>query len=321
MIVIFVALYAEAKPIIDMLGLKKCPNFSILDSYISKDEDIMLIITGVGPINAATGVAYTLGYLQGGEILKDKSSIFVLNIGVCGASNSSNIETGELLLVNKLVDAVSKKTFYPDMIISNDNREAKIISSYELYKQDRDVISIESQAEFQTESAKKSDETRKIVTLYDCEAAYIYQSAIKYVSNHQMGFIKIVSDFGDTESITKEYISELISNKRDSIVNYVDTVRRWLINNVVSSNDVYNYMRIDSDNEKFDSVNVEKIGQDLKCSETMLNDLKHLYRYCQLSGNNIQKEIDHLYENASIPVTHKKDGKRIIDELKKQFTT
>jgi hypothetical protein len=53
MIYIFTALFPEARPLIDRLGLKRSPDQQHFSTWISEDHEYLLAVTGPGPISAA----------------------------------------------------------------------------------------------------------------------------------------------------------------------------------------------------------------------------------------------------------------------------
>lgn len=91
---IVTALKSEAQPIIDFLNLtkKEDKNFPIFTN-----QDITLIISGMGKINSAIAVTY----------LAPEEKI--LNIGICG---STSHKLGELFQIKKIIDKSSQKVVH-----------------------------------------------------------------------------------------------------------------------------------------------------------------------------------------------------------------
>ena len=44
------------------------------------------------------------------------------------------------------------------------------------------------------------------------EAAFVWQAGAYFFAPHEMSFVKILSDNGDTEGITPDYITALVEN-------------------------------------------------------------------------------------------------------------
>ena len=156
MIYIFSAFYAEAKNIIDHYGLKKEKSLETVRVDVFANDDIRLVITGVGEINAAAAVS-NIGGAYG--ISPDDE---ILNVG-CGAC------FGSIFLGNKLTEQMTGRTFYPDMLMKANLRECEIITAVRVLKEGREQV------------------------VYDMEAAAIYQAAAFFVGPHRMHFIKLVS--------------------------------------------------------------------------------------------------------------------------------
>ena len=110
MIMIFTALYCEAKPLIRFFGLKKDPGF--IRFQVFRNEDIILLITKPGIANAAIGVTHLCSVYPPGP------SDLLLNIGICGAKNR-DMPIGTVYLCNKIYEMETGFSFYPDMIYAH----------------------------------------------------------------------------------------------------------------------------------------------------------------------------------------------------------
>ena len=60
--------------------------------------------------------------------------------------------------------------------------------------------------------------------LYDMEAAAIYQAGIHFFGPHQMIFLKIVSDRGIIEKVSKEQIALLMEKYQECIIDYMEQI-------------------------------------------------------------------------------------------------
>ena len=99
MIYIFMALYAEAKPLIKKLDLKKINSRFKFTQYES--PEICLTITGVGSIAASTAVGAVCASRDIGE------TDILVNIGSCAGSASS---LHGIYLIHKITDEVTGRT-------------------------------------------------------------------------------------------------------------------------------------------------------------------------------------------------------------------
>lgn len=167
MITIFTALRQEATSLISGLSLTR------ESDNIYTGENIHLILTGIGRINAAASVGYCLG--------KYGASDYYVNYG----SAASLGRIGETFLVGQIIDRSSGDEMFPDIadtafphaaIITSD----KPVSSYEIL---RDSFELHSE----------------VPVLYDMESSAIYQSLKRVTTPDRMIFIKTVTDNGNAD--------------------------------------------------------------------------------------------------------------------------
>lgn len=193
---IFMALYAEAKPLMKRLQLKRENVPCGFDVYADQEAEIHLLLTGTGSIAAATAVGSCMTYygVGAGDIL--------INIGTCAAKS----ETSNIFLCNRITEQISGYTFYPDIWYRHDFAEAELITVPKVLEQG--VLSAGN--------------------LYDMEAAAIYQAASYYLGPHQMCFLKIISDTGDGRTVTAEMLTDLVERNSDRILGQIDWLRQFV---------------------------------------------------------------------------------------------
>lgn len=276
MIVICCAMYCEAAMLIRHYALKKT-EYSAFQIYENADKSMLVVITGVGKNASSTAVGTIAG-----KYSLDKHD-YIINFGIAAGNNSS---IGRIFAGNKLVDASYDRCFYPDMLLTSQMEETTIITS--------DIIVMEI------------EDKKHIV--YDMEAAAIYQAANHFIGPHQMSFIKLVSDDGNSSrSITREDIEKLILQKQDEIIEYIDMV-------VTNQNRMSEEeLLLSVENERL----FERVCEDMKCSKTMERELLQQFRYHELSGNKLKDKIKEMYEEEKLPCIDKKRGKVYLDELRR----
>ena len=140
------ALYAEARPLISALSLRKDAFSCPYDTYFSEDSSVVLAISGTGPIAGAASASYLLTRFG---------------------------------FRNKITDAMSGRTFYPDMLYDLSSCGLPSSSEKALVTVPRAVSSFGDPS-----------------SLYDMEASGIYQAASHVLSPHRVLFLKYVSDSG-----------------------------------------------------------------------------------------------------------------------------
>ena len=245
MIYIFTAFYAEAKNIIARYNLKMQQKQAAVRFDIFSNDDIRLVITGVGEINAATAVANVGGaYGIGAEDV-------IVNIGSCAAfenethtmSNDNmrieampddvihidTVQTDDMCtniaqeenkctgmseyiyLINKITEQSTGRTFYPDMLLKSDIDECEAVTA---------VKPLTTEEMKRLSERSKDDGHAVLPCVYDMEAAAVYQAASLFVGPHCMHFIKVVSDSG--EKIDQSRITEVFAAANDTLCGYID---------------------------------------------------------------------------------------------------
>lgn len=289
MIYIFTAFYAEAKSIIANYNLKMQQKQAAVRFDIFSNDDIRLVITGVGEINAATAVANVGGaYGIGAEDV-------IVNIGSCAAFenethtmlNDKCTGMGEhIYMVNKITEQSTGRTFYPDMLLKSDMEECEAVT----------VAKPITEAEIEN----LSDNTAQVSCVYDMEAAAVYQAASLFVGPHCMHFIKAVSDSG--EKIDQLRITEVFAAANDTICGYIDRL--------ITTKSTYA-----TDN----NYDLQQLITDMKCSKVMGDQLGQLIKYCALSGIDYESVIKEFYSTGKLPCSSKKAGKVCLEELKSRL--
>lgn len=269
-IIILCAIYAEAEPLIDYFDLKRSFKDFKLDSYARDDGQIALFITGTGIVRAATAVGAVCTYFSISE------ATHIVNLGTCAGGS----ERAGLYRINKLVDAASDRTFYPDIWLKSDISEAAITTVPR-------VVFDASQPDM----------------LYDMEAAAIYEAASSWLGPHQMTFLKIVSDRGTKEAVTREAVTELVRHYLPELVSFINT----FINEVSA---------FAGQEALVSREYVEQLAEDMHCSVTMSHQLTSLLIYASLTGADYKDFFGKYYENGSCIISDKKAARQVIDEFK-----
>jgi len=201
MIMIFTALYCEAKPIIQFFGLKKDPGVHMFQAF--RNEDIILLVTKPGIVNAAIGVTHLCSVYPPGPC------DLLLNIGICGAKNM-NMTIGTVYLCDKIYEMDTGLSYYPDMIFSHPFEESGIVSSGNPI--------LEKHAADMPEN------------LADMEASGVYRAGILFFQPHQMFFIKIVSDYLQFDKIDPNSVNGLIERNLPEIAAWVTRLHNSMKN-------------------------------------------------------------------------------------------
>ena len=280
MIYVFMALYVEAKPLIEKLDLKKINSRFKFTQYAS--PEICLTITGVGSIAASTAVGAVCASRD-----IDAADILV-NIGSCAGSASS---LHGIYLIHKITDEVTGRTYYPDMLYKHTFDEVEIIT----------IPSVKTREKVESVSNSR--------LLYDMEAAAIYQAGSYFVGPHQMQFLKVVSDEGNGAAVTPDMLTECMNMYVDEMAELLDTLqaitKEWQEQKFVFSEE--------------ETGMVAQLCEDLHCSAVMKASVEQLCRYWKLSGIDYVSYISDMYAQGLLPCKDKREGKRRIDAFRKEL--
>lgn len=363
MITIYCALYAEAQYLIQHYELKKATESRHFQIFFNEKRKIRLVITGVGKLNATVAMAeISTIYPPAGEDL-------MVNYGSCAAEGMLMLEEGEggggacvplgsIIMVNKLTDAESGRTFYPDMIYRHPFTEGEVKTSVHVYTADegtRDEEQMKMEAAGQTaqnEEAMKAEAAAP--TVHDMEAAACYEAGNFYYGPHQMIFLKVVTDHGiENERLQndsgqgknigneKNMTSNPAASERErfvmimqaagaEVVRFIDELQSLFASECYDKKSVGEKMHAsevrDSSVETLCedpicewSIDENQLAEDLHCSVTMKAELMQLLKYWHLTEFNAETLIHSYYEQELLPCKDKKVGRRLLDELQNKW--
>ena len=182
MFFIVCALAAEARPLIAALSLRKDEHACPYDTYFSVDSSVVMVLSGMGTVSAASATSYLLTRFQF-HPRKD----FLLNFGSCAGKDPG------LFLIHKITDEVSGRDFYPEMLYDLSSCGLPLSSEKALVTVPKVIASLPDPE-----------------LLYEMEASGIFQAAMRFCPPHRMLFLKYVSDSGeeDPKKITSELLTE-----------------------------------------------------------------------------------------------------------------
>jgi|GEM_PF-1987281 len=349
MIYIFAALHSEVKTIISNYELKKCE--SVVGSFVQfKNDDILLTLTGTGPVRVAVAVGAVLGKESNGKWGEEPITLLV-GSAAFSSSKTDLIQIGDICLINKLTNMDSGRTFYPDMIIKTDIPEASIITGSRLLDTRDDLFDSGLAGDSNCAETHEVSETFQMDELYDMEAAAFYEASAEFTSPDKIHVLKMVSDMGEASAVTRESLEDQFALQYDTIQKYVDILLRK------------ESLEYDNCNEvlwKTADKLAAKVAIDGKFSVTMENELRQILKYAVLveddnaekaesseksemvklakpeevaeiseipgmgktasghcSNIGIVEIINGLYRDEKLPARDKRSGKEILNELRK----
>lgn len=197
MLEIVCAIYPEAAPFIQNLGLKKTSLIRGCDSFADEEGKIRLTLTGVGKVKAASVVSL---------LLNQSEDPYLLSYG-----SAFGYQKG-LFLANKITDIDTGYSYYPDMILSSSLKETAFLTGSRLL-------------------SSTGDDRIKEHMIYDMESSAVYESASRFIGPHQMMFVRFVSDAdaskADAKTVSgcsakaypfvKEIIDQILSFQKEDL--------------------------------------------------------------------------------------------------------
>lgn len=198
-ILIFIStvLHCEAEPFIKKFSLKKDRN--IKKFQVFKNNEIVVIVSKKGAVNAASACAYAAGKFD-----MDEYDIFI-NVGLC-VSRNRNLKKGTAVLCNKIMDSDTNSDFYPDMIFKHPFEEGclesfpGVLDNKKLEKSKGDIL--------------------------DKEGAAFFQSASIFLPAHRIYCLKIVSGYLSSGTLEEREKGSLVGKNIEEICKWMYDVAR-----------------------------------------------------------------------------------------------
>ncbi|MCY6369586.1 hypothetical protein [Clostridium ganghwense] len=245
MIYICAAMYCEVSPFISYLGLKK--DNEVTSFQVFKNDETVLIISGVGSVASAIATTYMLTKYKA-----EPYDLFI-NIGICG-TKKQEIEIGNTILCHKIINHDTKKKFYPDILFKHPFEEG-VLETFST------IINREMYCEFEGD-------------LVDMEGAGAYAAAAIFLPPHQINCIKIVSDFLEGDKVTSKKVSELVGDN-------VPLISKWMKERQKSCCQPSKIFTEEEVNF------LKKISNNLRLTESMYHQLNQLSKHYKIRFGNI----------------------------------
>lgn len=288
MIYLFTALYCEAHMLIQQFHLTKNPENTWVQEFRNEAAGITLIITGVGEIAAAAAVGGVCA------AYRPKREDMLLNVGICAHTE----ENDGIFLCNKITEQATGKTFYPDMLYRHGFREAAVVTGMLPWNRETDGALLPVGSLDDPSAILPSE------TLYDMEAAAVYQAGACFFGPHQMIFLKVVSDRGAAGAVSPKQTEQLMEKYRDPVVDYIRQMQ------VITQKENRTH-----DQEE---AMLKKLCVDLHCSRAMRDSMRQYIRYLALAGGEYVSVIQKMYDEGLLPCRDKREGKQRFEEFKRR---
>lgn len=306
MIYMFAALYCEASLFIRHFQLKKNPDNTRFAEFYNEAAGIRLTVTGVGEIAAAAAVSSVCTkYTPAPED-------FLLNVGICARMSESGGVTAQdrpgqncgdcenliqernrgVFLCNKIMEHATGKTFYPDLLYRHEFAEEMIVTGMRPW----------NGADIRSASDPPG-------TLYDMEAAAVYQTGSYFYGPHQMIFLKLVSDQGAEDAVSGEQVGHLMESYEEPLCAFIEMLREITAE----------YTRKAQGQYREPEALMKELCADLHCSKVMCDSLRQYIRYGSLTGTDVPAVIRGMYAEGLLTCRDKREGKQRLEELKRRL--
>lgn len=273
MLYIVMALYAEAVPLIEVMQLKRMKNAGLYETFQDEKQETMLVLTGVGKVPAAVTVSHICTkYALGRED-------FLLHIGCCAGEH-----VGRLYAINGIEESETARCYYPDMLFRHHLPESRVV----------------------TVGKSLEEGLPEKAVLYDMEAAGVYQACVRYLGQHQMAFLKIVSDAGKGQDMTPQRLQEIVAGRLSEILQFVEGLRGYM----------GSWKRNEPDAQEVQWR--QRLYEAMHCSETMRLQAEQLFRYLWLAGREYHEVVEQDYSDGKLPCKDRREGKRYLEKLKER---
>lgn len=293
MITFVVAIYPEARPLIERFRLKKQKRTIPFEVFSNEEQGIRLLLTGTGAVEAAIAVSSLLS-------VSDTANEILINLGTSAISSKGESEEGAFFLCAKLIEQTTGRTFYPDLLYRHPKAEIPFAQLVTV-----PCVITQKNAE-QIETKMQGFDKQPMPTLYDMEATAIYQAAIHFLAPHQIMFFKVVSDTMRGERVTPAFVEQCMTRMCEVLFG-AEGVLESFRSFAGSDKDLFE--------EYLSHRELERLAADFKCSETMKYELATKIRYAFLEGRDPLALFARYYENGMLPVQNKKTGKKRLEEL------
>lgn len=303
LITIYCALYMEAQYLIQHYELKKASVSRHFQVFASEEKGVRLVITGVGRTNAAVAVA------EISMIYPPAPEDIMLNYGSCAGENRDMVTDGKhgsgafaalgsMIMVNKLTDVESGRTFYPDMIYRHPFFEGEVETSVHVYPVEDDRV-------------LQKEQTPEQLIVHDMEAAAFYEAGNFFYGPHQMMFLKVVTDHGMSvnktmDTIDREAFAQIMQGAGAKAAEFLDGLLAMM-------------RQEEAQMQENTKEHVDRLAEDLHCSVAMRVELTQLLTYWRLTGVDAGAVTDEYYARGMLPCKNKRAGRRLLDELQNKW--
>ena len=204
MICLHTALPSEAKPLLRHFGLKGEPTPGPFPCYVG--EDVALVVSGIGKIQAAAAVSYLYSQLHHHPDVSGAAlaSAAWINVGIAGHGSHP---VGQAILAHEVLDRASGRRHYPPLVIQPPCPTDRVIT------------------------VDQVEQAYDPPVAYDMEAAAFCAVAALLAHVELVHCLKVVSDGPEAEihGITREKVEVWIGDHLGTLDALIDRCRPLMV--------------------------------------------------------------------------------------------
>lgn len=202
-----------------------------------------------------------------------------------------------MYLCKKIMEHVTGRTFYPDILYRHPFEEAEIVTGAMLYH-----------TENKTELIPKYETAIKIVwqTVF-----FMIWRPLPYIRREHIFrpasdvFLKVVTDKGNVQGLSAEMLKQGIAGAVPGIRSYLDELRK-----IDGIKKLQNKKAMGEVSEL-----AQKLSVDMHCSAVMQAAVMQYLKYAVLAEIDYQGIIEEMYQAGELPCKDKREGKRCFEEF------
>ena len=251
-VLLLVALKSEARPIIRYLRLKQIKEIS---NRFYTNEEVGLLVTGIGG-NIVEEDLF--------NIIKEINPMALLNVGICGSIDKS-CKIGSIFYVNKIRCDITKKVFYPDVIIKTGLSNSSLVTF----------------STPQMEYSKHNNATNNY--LVDMEGSILFRIIEKAYGPDKFQVLKIVSDHLSADEFSSVNVGNIIESSLSVINGFISKYILFINSQPYIPKEVFDFIDVICKNLSLTKTQSRKINRLITSrylqSEDMLNKFRCLTKY------------------------------------------
>ena len=286
MIIFAISLYSEAKPLIQLLNLKK--NTKEHHFQLFENEQYHIVITNCGMLPSAIHLSRYF------TLYPPKDTDIFINLGIAGYyAKENNHSIGSLFLVSKITEQYTNRTFYPDI----------------LYQHNFNLLPLMTTPVIANSSSVFLEDN----ILVDMEASALYQATLPYISPERMFFFKIISDKIGITSIEKQTIlpEQRILPHTHAILEFATQIQA-----IQNTNALQHTISFTNAEQTL----IEQIASRLCLTETMAGDFHRFITYAKLDNKPLEQLLTTFYEQLpETAIRGKKQTMPYLTTLREQI--